>query len=141
MTKEELEVLSYTDLTYLLLKENETALKTPDLFRQICGLLEYNDDDYAAKIGDYYTSLTTDKRFILLDGGMWDIRDRHSVEIVIDDEDEEEETEMDETDDEAENTEVEEDIDSVIDDDIIDDDIVDDEDLTVITEEEIEEDN
>ena len=41
-------------------------------------------------IGDFYTTLTTDKRFILLDTAEWDLKDRHKVEIVLDEEDEEE---------------------------------------------------
>ena len=34
------------------------------------------------KIGDYYTSLTTDKRFILVDG-LWDLRKRHTSDKII----------------------------------------------------------
>ena len=88
MPKEELETLSYTDLTEMILKEKKKSLNTPTLFKEICKLLELSDDDYANQIGDYYTSLTTDKRFILLDGGKWDLKDKHKVEIVIDDEEE-----------------------------------------------------
>lgn len=140
MTKEELEVLSYTDLTYMLLKENKKTMNTPTLFRLICDLLEYSDEEYAAKIGDYYTSLTIDKRFVLLDNAEWDIRDNHKIELVVDDDEEE----MDETDEseeeneeEMDETEEEEDIDSMDDDlDDVDDDL---EDLAIIDDEENEE--
>ncbi len=140
MTKEELEVLSYTDLTYMLLKENKKTMNTPTLFRLICDLLEYSDEEYAAKIGDYYTSLTIDKRFVLLDNAEWDIRDNHKIELVVDDDEEEmDETEESEEENEEEmnETEEEEDIDSMDDDlDDVDDDL---EDLAIIDDEENEE--
>ena len=36
MTKEELEGLSYTDLTEMILKENKKAMNTPSIFKKIC---------------------------------------------------------------------------------------------------------
>lgn len=128
MKKEELEVLSFTDLTELILKENKKAMNTPSIFKHICELLELTDEDYTSKIGDFYTSLTTDKRFILLDSAEWDLRDKHKVEIVLDDEDEEDEYQEDEyQEDELEETEEdnEEDEDTELDesDDITDDEV------------------
>lgn len=90
MKKEELEILSYTDLTEMIIKENKKAMNTAAIFKRICELLELTDDEYTNKIGDFYTSLTTDKRFILLDTAEWDLRDKHKVEIVLDDEDDDE---------------------------------------------------
>ena len=90
MPIEELELMSLTDLTYMILKENKKSMSTPIIFKEICNLLDYSDEQYASKIGDYYTSLNIDKRFVLLDNNEWDIRDNHSVELVMDEEDEEE---------------------------------------------------
>ena len=141
MTKEELEVLSYTDLTYMLLKENKKTMNTPTIFKLICELLEYSDDEYSNKIGDYYTSLTIDKRFVLLDNAEWDIRDNHKIEVVVDDEEENmDETEETEEDEEAEDEieEEDEDLDSYDDDlDDVDSDL---EDLAIIDDEENEDD-
>jgi len=138
--KEELEILSYTDLTELILKEQTKPLNTPSIFRIICDLLEYSDDEFADKIGDYYTSLTTDKRFVFLETNEWDLREKHPVDIVLDEEDEsDEESIEDELDEELEETE-EENIDSVIEDEELDDD--DDlDDLSIMTDEELEEEN
>ena len=97
MPVEELELLSYTDMTYLLIKENKKSMNTSTIFRKICDLLGYNDDEYSAKIGDYYTSLTIDKRFVLLDSNEWDIRDNHSIDVSVEDEDDEDEEDEDET--------------------------------------------
>jgi len=140
MTKEELEILSYTDLTYILLKDNKKTMNTPTLFKLICNLLEYSDEDYKAKIGDYYTSLTIDKRFVLLDNAEWDIRDNHKIELVVDDDDDEmdetEESDIDNEDD-IEESEEEDNIDSIDEDlDDVDEDL---EDLAIVDEDESEE--
>ncbi len=95
MTKEELELLSYKDITNILLEE-EGPKNTPDLFKKIVGLLGLSDDFYEAKIGDYYMMLTTDKRFLLLDDGKWDLRSRHTSDKIVTVEDDEEETELEE---------------------------------------------
>lgn len=137
MSRSELEILSYTDLTYMLLKENKKPMNTPSIFKEICSLLDYTDEEYASRIGDYYTSLTIDKRFVLLDSGEWDIRDHHSVELVLDDEEEEEVVE-EEAEEEIEEVE-EDDIDVIIEDDDLDDGEDELEDLSLVDEEETEE--
>ena len=139
MKKEELEVLSYTDLTEMILKENKKPMNTPSVFKKICELLSLSDEEYSAKIGDYYTSLTTDKRFILLDTAEWDLKDKHKVEIVLDEDDEDEEI-FDEE--EIEELEEEENMESIeITDDEIDLDDSDDlEELSIVSDEDIEED-
>lgn len=135
MAKEELEILSYTDLTELILKEQTKPLNTPSIFKIICDLLEYSEDEFADKIGEYYTSLATDKRFVFLDSNEWDLREKHPVDIVLDEEDEIEDETMEE---EVEDTEEEEDIDSIIEDEDLDtDDDLDD--LSIMTDEELEE--
>ena len=133
-SKEELEVLSYTDLTELILNENKKPMSTKDIFTTICELLELSDEEFTNKIGDFYTSLTTDKRFILLDNAMWDLRDKHKVEIVLDDEDEDDE-EYSEEDEEEDIDSEEEDTDEsveITDDEVDLDDDDDMDDLTII---------
>jgi len=140
MKKEELEVLSYTDLTEMVLKENKKPMNTPSVFKKICELLELTDEEYSEKIGDYYTSLTTDKRFILLDTAEWDLKDNHKVEIVLDEDDEEEAFDEEEIEEAEENLNEEEDESIEITDDEIDLDDSDDlEDLSIIDDDELEE--
>lgn len=142
MTIEELETLSYADLAYLILKENSKSMNTPSVFKEICKLLGISDEEYSAKIGDFYTSLTTDKRFVLLDNAEWDLRDNHSIKIVMDDEDDEDdEEEVLDEDEESEDIEdsseeLEEDIDTQVDDDDIVDDDDDLDDLAIVDEDE-----
>lgn len=131
MTKEDIELMSYTDLTYMILKENKKPMLTPTIFKTICDMLGYSDEEYTSKIGDYYTSLSLDKRFVMLDSGEWDVRDNHSINIELDEDDDEEENDEDLVDETLEDDEMEPDIaeNDDIDADLDDDDLLDDEEL------------
>ena len=98
MTKEELETMSYNDIANMLLTE-EKAQTTLDLFKQIVELLHLPTKTLETKIGDFYTSLTTDQRFILLENGKWDLKINHKVADLIQaddiDDDEVEESDYD----------------------------------------------
>ena len=140
MKKIELEVFSYTDLTEMILKENKKPMNTAEIFKTICSLLELSDEDYANQIGDYYTSLTTDRRFILLDTAEWDLKDKHKVEIVLDDEDDDMDSiDIEELDEEEEIIEDVEDSIEITDDEVDLDDEDDMEDLTIVDDLEEEE--
>lgn len=137
MTKEDLELLSNKDITNLLLEEKGKQT-TPDLFKKIIKLLELPESTFDKKIGDYYTSLTTDKRFILLEDGTWDLRSRHSSDKIIKIDDDEEEEDLEEIDEEEQEEETE-DFDSIDnDEDDIDDGDDDLKDLVVLDEDEME---
>ena len=142
MKKEELEVLSYTDLTEMILKENKKSMNTASIFKLICELLGLSDDDFANKIGDFYTSMTTDKRFILLENAEWDLKDKHKVEIVLDEDDEDDEFLDEDLDESEESEEVEDNVDESVDitDDEVDLDDEDDdlEDLTIVDDDNME---
>ncbi len=110
LSKEELELYSHKDITYMLIKENG-PMNTADLFKKITDSLELPKSFYENKIGDYYTTLTTDKRFILLDDGNWDLKENHKSEnltVEEDLEDFDEETQED-YDDNMEQDEIEDD--------------------------------
>ena len=96
MKKDELELLSNKDITFNLLENSKKTINTADLFNEILKLLELPSSEFDKKIGDYYTALATDKRFILLDDGTWDLRSRHTsdkVKTIADDDDEDDEDE------------------------------------------------
>ena len=136
MSKDELELLSNKDITNLLLEEKGKQT-TPDLFKKIIKLLDLPESTFDNKIGDYYTSLTTDKRFILLDGGKCDLRSRHTSDkiVKVDDEEDEEEEEEEEIEEETN----ESDYDSIeSDEDDLDDEDDDLKDLVVLDEDEME---
>ena len=103
MKKEELELLSYTSIAKLYLEENKTTMNTADLFKEICKLLNLSDREYQDKIADFFQSLTTSKEFILLSDGTWDLKSNHKIKIDMDDiyedkEDDEEYAEDEDTD-------------------------------------------
>ena len=100
MKKEELELLSNKDIAALILDDSKRTLNTADLYKKIIKLLDLPESTFETKIADFYTALATDKRFILLDNGKWDLRSNHTSDKVVkiisdDDEDEEEEDEED----------------------------------------------
>lgn len=140
MTKDELELLSYTKIAEMYLKENKTTMNTAELFKEICNLLGLSEAEYQEKIADFFQSLTTSKEFILLNDGKWDLKANHSVKINIDDiyeesdEGVENEEENDEIEDEYEDEE--DNYDTPIEDDYNDDDLSD---LTILDDNEMEE--
>ncbi len=112
MKKEDLELLSNKDITNIILEESKKPLNTADLYKKIIKLLDLPESTFEEKIGDYYTALTTDKRFILLDDGTWDLRNRHTSDKVLktaisEEDDEDDESPVDE--DEILNEEIEDD--------------------------------
>jgi len=141
MTKDDLELLSNKDITNLILEESKKSINTADLFKKIITLLELPESTFENKIGDYYTSLATDKRFILLEDGTWDLRNRHTSDKVVkiseEDEEEDEETE-EENEDDLENDSLEDSFDDTEDDDYDEDTNEELKDLVVIDEDELE---
>ena len=83
--KLDLELMSYTDIAYEIIKEDKKQYNTPNLFREVCNLLELSEAEFEAKIGDFFTALTTDKRFILIDSVNWDLKENHVVKVIVDD--------------------------------------------------------
>ncbi|HHX16308.1 MAG TPA: DNA-directed RNA polymerase subunit delta [Mollicutes bacterium] len=129
--KSELELLSYNDIAYQIIKQGKKSKTTVDLFREICDLLEISEE-FENLIADFFTSLTTDKRFILLNSTNWDLRENHVVNIVVD----ESEEEYEEITEEIEEDNVSTDDDYDFDEDVVDDsdDDSDIEDLKIISE-------
>ena len=133
ISQEELESMNYDDIAYHIVKSQKKALKINELFSKVCEVLGDDEKMVADKLVDFFELLTTDKRFIMLEDGSWDLKEKHNPKVIIDDE--EDETLIDETEDNDDNIDPEQDdnsdifYDSESDDDIPDDDL---EDLVVI---------
>ena len=135
----ELELMSYTDIAYEIIKEDKKKYNTPKLFKEVCKLLQLSEEEMMEKIGDFFTALTTDGRFILINSTNWDLKENHVVKVVVDNGDEEEvepDTEEDEITDE-ENQDIEDDYSDESVDDVADEEDM--KDLTIVDEEDIEE--
>ncbi|MGN1312561.1 MAG: DNA-directed RNA polymerase subunit delta [Bacilli bacterium] len=142
MSKENLEMLSYAKIAELYLKENKKPMNTADLFKEVCKLLNLSDEEYQERIADFFESLTTSKEFILLSDGNWDLKINHSVKIDIDDiyeeSDSEEDTDVTYDENISEEDNYDDDYSDNADADLLDDDYAD---LTIVDDEELEDEN
>ena len=131
--KEELETMNYDDIAYIILSDEKTKMKINELFKKVCEALELPESAFEEKIADFFELLTTDKRFIMLEDGYWDLKELHNPKVVIDDE-EEEETIINETEEEEDDLIEEEEEDDIFYDTDTEDDLPEDdlEDLVVI---------
>jgi DNA-directed RNA polymerase subunit delta len=138
LTKAELEAMSYDDIAELILKETNRQMKINELFKEVCNLLELSEAEFMDKLPAFFDVLSTDQRFLMLENGLWDLKIKHSVKVVVDNEDEEEDVEEDL--DLEDLDEVEEDEEDIFTDDNDDDDLTDDDDdlkdLVIIDEDE-----
>lgn len=126
INKEDLETMPFDDIAYIILKEKGKKMKINDIFKIICDELNLGEDAFENQIADFFALLATEKRFIQLEKGYWDLRENHTAEINI--KELEEELEDDEVTEEKEDEDVEEhesdfydDIDETDDDDTDDD--------------------
>lgn len=108
LTDEEIETMSYDDVAYLILKEYGKKMKTLDLFKKVIKVMKLDDDEVTKGIGDFFELLLTDKRFIMLENGFWDLKTNHLTNIIIDEDDDEEELDfrMDDDEDDEDDTEI-----------------------------------
>lgn len=135
-TKEDFELMSYSEITELILTDAGKSLKIVDIFRKIKDLLGLSDKEFENKIADYFELISTDKKFIVLEKGFCDLSKKHTPDVVFEEETSEEiEPEEEET---VEEEDSEDDIfyDTSNEDDLDDDDDLDD--LVVINDDDEE---
>ena len=138
MKKEDLELLSYTNIAKLYLDENKVTMTTAELFKEVCNLLELGERTYQDKIADFFQSLTTSKEFVLLEDGKWDLKNNHKgkkidIEELYEEHDEEEKEYAAEDEEEEEENDEYNSIDD--EDEYAEEDL---DDLTIINEEDLE---
>ena len=105
LSKEELESKSYDDIAYMILESTGEKIKITDLFKELCDLLGLSNEEYEAKIADFFQVLSTDHRFIMLEKGFWDLKSRHQAKIIMEDDDEDIDTGLDNEEEEPEEEE------------------------------------
>ena len=106
INKEDLETMPFDDIAYIILKEKGKKMKINDIFKIICDELNLGEEAFENQIADFFALLATEKRFIQLEKGYWDLRENHTAEINI--KDIEEELEDDELTEEKEDEDIEE---------------------------------
>ena len=102
ISKEDLEVLPFDDIAYIILKEKGKKMKINDIFKIICDTLNLGDSAFENQIGDFFALLATEKRFIQLEKGYWDLRENHTSEVNISDLEDEFDDDIDDMDDDKE---------------------------------------
>lgn len=90
ISDEELETMSHTDVAYVILKENGSKMTIQELFKTVIDVMHLPESYFESKIADFFQLLATDKRFIMLEKGFWDLSDNHTKKVVIDTDDDEE---------------------------------------------------
>ncbi len=86
---------SNIEIVYDLISSRNGGVTFKEIWTRICELNGYSEAQRNSKIGEFYTTLTLDGRFILIDN-KWDLRSRHKYEeysiesktVVLDDDDE-----------------------------------------------------
>jgi len=89
LTQEELETMSFAEITEVILNEKESKMKIVDIFKKICTVLGMSDVEFENKVADYFELISTDKTFIVLDKGFCDLRKKHTPKVVIEEDEEE----------------------------------------------------
>ncbi len=89
---EELEMMNYDDIAHIILEAKGDKMKIADLFKEVCKLLKLDEGTYESHIADFFELLSTDKRFIMLENGYWDLKIKHNkgMESFEDEEDDDE---------------------------------------------------
>lgn len=108
ISEEQIETMSYDDIAYVILKEKGKKMKLLNLFNEVIDQLKLNKEEAENHLADFFSLLSTEKRFIQLEGGYWDLRENHTAKIELTDLDDEEDL-TDEIEEER-NEEIEEDM-------------------------------
>ena len=90
LTDEELVSMSYDDVAYLILEKNQKKMKIQELFMEVIKVMKLGENAFEEHLADFFELLSTDKRFIMVDKGFWDLKINHSTKLIIEDDDDEE---------------------------------------------------
>ena len=131
--KEELELMGYDDIALLILQESGKKMKLRDIFAKVINVLGLPEETIDEELMEFFELMSTNKKFVMLDKGYWDLQSRHKLDLVFDMEEDDEELENEE-DNIEEETEEDDDIfydkddetDDVAEDDLADSVVVDD---------------
>lgn len=105
--KEELELMGYDDIAFYVLQESGKKMKLQDIFKKVCKALELPDEYVESHIMDFFEVMSTNKKFVMLEKGFWDLQSRHVANIVIEDADEEIENDIEDEEEIVEETNTE----------------------------------
>ena len=93
--KEELELMGYDDIALLILQESGKKMKLRDIFAKVINVLGLPEETIDEELMEFFELMSTNKKFVMLDKGYWDLQSRHKLDLVFDMEEDDEETEED----------------------------------------------
>ena len=96
--KEELELMGYDDIALLILQESGKKMKLRDIFAKVVNVLGLPEERIDEELMEFFEMMSTNKKFVMLDKGYWDLQSRHKLDLVFDMEEDEEELEEDDED-------------------------------------------
>ena len=70
------------EVAYELLSKKQGPQKFVKFWNEVSDVLSMSDEEKEQSISKFYTKLTLDERFVLLEDNMWDLRERQSFEKV-----------------------------------------------------------
>jgi DNA-directed RNA polymerase delta subunit len=70
------------EVAYELLSKKQGPQKFNRFWYEVCDVLSLTGEDRERMISSFYTKLTLDERFVLLEDNMWDLRERQSFDKV-----------------------------------------------------------
>ena len=108
--KEELELMGYDDIALLILQESGKKMKLRDIFGKVINVLGLPEETIDEELMEFFELMSTNKKFVMLDKGYWDLQSRHKLDLVFDMEEDDEELENEEEDNIEEETEEDDDI-------------------------------
>lgn len=73
---------SMRDIAFEILSQKKNPVAFDKLWKEVTEILELSDEEANAKIGTFYTHITLDGRFVLLENNTWDLRTRHKYEEI-----------------------------------------------------------
>lgn len=103
--KEELELMGYDEIALLILQESGKKMKIQDIFKKVCKVLELPENMVEEHLVDFFELMSTNKKFIMLQNGFWDLQSRHKMDVIIEEEEEDEEELMEDEEEIEENDE------------------------------------
>ena len=71
---------SMIDVAYAIIKKEGKIFTFKELYNEVASNLEMDDATKIKNIGEFYTQLTVDGRFVALVDNTWDLRERHTYE-------------------------------------------------------------
>ena len=103
--KEELELMGYDEIALLILQESGKKMKIQDIFKKVCKVLELPENMVEEHLVDFFELMSTNKKFIMLQNGFWDLQSRHKMDVIIEEDEEDEEELMEDEEEIEENDE------------------------------------